>query len=126
MEKNSIWLITLEITSESEKLMRFLDSSKSNEYVADFLENLLPIVANDTWEEKLIFKRATAKWSDNEPHLITCCDSGYGNPLLVARKVENLGVKKDENGQESIEFKLVNQKTLRYIKAKNGDMRSKS
>ena len=122
MKKNS-WLVILEISSERKRFMRCLDDSKSNEYVADFLENLLPIVAKDNWEEKLSFKNPTAKWSYCEPNQVTCSDSGCGNPILIAHKVENLIFQKAENEQKSIEFKsLKTQETLRYVQTENGDM----
>jgi hypothetical protein len=121
MKIDSIWLVDLEITSERTKLIGFLDFSKSNEFVANFLENLLPIIAEDTWGEKVnLENRFKAKWSFNEPNLISC---GIGNPLLVAQKINNVVIKKDGDLRESLEFtSTVTGKTLRFIKAENGDM----
>jgi hypothetical protein len=121
MKFDSVWLITLEITSERTRLIYFLDSSKSNEFVANFLENLLPIVAEDNWKEKArLNNRFKAEWSFNKPNLISC---GIGKPVLVARKVKNVTLEMDENGKEKLEFtSSAISKTSKFIKAENGDM----
>ena len=120
IKRDFAWLLTSEITSEHRKLICFLDSSKSKEFVANYLENELPILANDTWVEKAnLNNRCKVKWLDNV-NLISC---GNGNPLLVAQKVKNLVLKKDGDLRESLEFtSTVTGKTLRFIKAENGDM----
>ena len=121
MKIDSAWLLTLDITSERSKLICFLDSSKTNEFVANFLETVLPIVAEDNWEEKAsLNNRFKATWSQNEPNQVYC---GIGNPFLVAQKVKNVIVETDENQRETIEYtSSVTSKTLKFIKAKNGDM----
>jgi hypothetical protein len=121
MKHSSKWLLTLNISSERKKLICFLDATMTNEFVATFLENLLPIVADDTWEEKAkIGNRFEAKWFENNPNLIIC---GIGNPLLIAQKVENIIVDIDEKEQETLEFtSLATQKNLRYNKSKDSDL----
>jgi hypothetical protein len=121
MKTDSVWVLTLEITHDRQKLICFLDASKTNGFVANLLEILLPIVAEDNWKEKAnLNNRFKATWSFNEPNLIHC---GIGHPLLFARKVKNVILEMDENWGETLEYtSLMSSKTSKFIKAENGDM----